>query len=121
LVCSAVSEERPCNSCATCILHDFTWIHPAEYPFTPGTWNLSRMGEFAKARILACRLLPLQVHPFCSKFLVPGINGYSAGCIHAKLCVWYAHCTAVTDSFCANCRTHQLLCCGVAIYKTSGI
>jgi hypothetical protein len=36
LVCSAVSEEWVCNSCATCISHNFTWNHPAEYPFTPG-------------------------------------------------------------------------------------
>jgi hypothetical protein len=27
----------------------------------------------------------------------------------------------VTDSFFANCRTHHLLCCGVAIFETSGI
>jgi hypothetical protein len=32
-----------------------------------------------------------------------------------------ARCTAVTDYLFAKCRTQQLLCCGVAILKTSGI
>jgi hypothetical protein len=39
---------------------------------------------------------------------------HSAGWFHVKLC---AKCTAVTDSFFAICRTHQLLCCGSAISK----
>jgi hypothetical protein len=43
---------------------------------------------------------------------------HSAGWFHARLC---ATCTDVTDSFFANCRTQQLLCCGVAIFKISGI
>jgi hypothetical protein len=27
--------------------HNLKWDHPAEYPFTPGTRNLSRKGAFA--------------------------------------------------------------------------
>jgi hypothetical protein len=30
--------------------HNFTWNHPAEYPFTPGTRNWSRKGAFAKTK-----------------------------------------------------------------------
>jgi hypothetical protein len=32
-------------------------------------------------------------------------------------CVQNVCCTAVTDSFFTNCRTHKLLSCGVAIFK----
>jgi hypothetical protein len=31
------------------------------------------------------------------------------------------HVAQLLQTFFANCRTHQLLCCGVAIFKTSGI
>jgi hypothetical protein len=51
LVCSAVSEDRVCNSCATCISHTISqWNQQAECPFKPGTRNSIRKGAFAKTR-----------------------------------------------------------------------
>jgi hypothetical protein len=65
------------------------------------------------------RTLAFENALFLLKFLVPGVNGYSAGWFHVKLC---AKCTLHSCySFFAICRTQQLLCCGVAILKTSGI
>jgi hypothetical protein len=49
------------------------------------------------------------------------VNGYSEMDTWLGGSMRNARCTAVTDSFFANCRTHQFLCCGAAIFKTNGI
>jgi hypothetical protein len=57
MVCSAFSEERVCNNCNVHFAYNFTWNHPAEYPFMSGTRNSSREGAFAKAVV--------QISPLC--------------------------------------------------------
>jgi hypothetical protein len=54
LVCSAVSEEGVCNSCATCISHTISHetTRPSIHLAASGTRNSSRKGAFAKARVL---------------------------------------------------------------------
>jgi hypothetical protein len=47
--------------------------------------------------------------PFLPKFLLPGIDTRLGDSMWN--CVQNACCTAVTDSFFANCRTRQILCC----------
>jgi hypothetical protein len=65
---------------------------------------------------------------------VPSDGSYGSGdslsCTRRKWILGWAvpceiacemHVAQLLDSFFANCRTHHLLCCGVAIFKTSGI
>jgi hypothetical protein len=111
LVCSAVSKERACNSHAKCTSHTIT------DGTTEPTIHLQLVQEIRAQR---ARILAITNAPFLLKFLVPAVNGQSAWWLHVYLCE-KCSCAGVTDSFFANCRTHQLLCCGVAIFKTNGI
>jgi hypothetical protein len=58
--------------------------------------------------------------PFLLTHLLIGESDTWLGCPMWN-CVWNSRCTAVTDSFFTKCRTHYLLHCGVAIFKTSAI
>jgi hypothetical protein len=70
--------------------------------------------QVPKIRAESVQNLAFANAPFLLKFLVPGINGYSAGWFHVKLCVKCMFHSCYTLFF-TNCRTHQLLHCGVSI------